>query len=103
MTDDFGNAVAFTNDTNGRPTRVADQAGSTRGLDITWGSDGRISTITDNTITSSARTIQYAYGTDGTLLSVTDTMAHTTSLTYTAGLFGPSLASEPDPWRRPIP
>jgi len=96
MTDDYSNALAFTYDGSGRLLRIADQTPSGRALDVTWGPDGRLSTVTDNI----ARTIRYGYGADGTLATVTDPLSHVTTNAYVAGRFGPMLASVRDHWNR---
>ncbi|HEV2719128.1 MAG TPA: DUF6531 domain-containing protein, partial [Thermoanaerobaculia bacterium] len=48
MTDDFGNALTFTYDVNGRVQTIADASGSTRSLSVTWNPQGRIADISDS-------------------------------------------------------
>jgi len=77
---------------------VQDDAGSGRSLAVTWGTNGRIATLTD----SAGRTVSYGYDTNGTLTSVTNPKGHVTTLTYTAGRWGPLLTSMRDNWNRLI-
>jgi RHS repeat-associated protein len=96
MADDFGNTLAIAHDANGRVSQVADQAGSGRYLNITWGPAGRITSVTD----SASRTVSYGYGADGTLTSVTNPLNQSTAVAYVAGRLGPVLESIRDPWGR---
>ena len=71
LTDDYGNALTYTYDaTSGRLQRVSDASGSSRYLDVTWGPNGRISAVQDNT----GRIVQVAARTGG----VADTLQTTT-------------------------
>src|ERR1043166_2679237 len=49
MTDEFGNAVIFTYDGNGRVQTIADASGSGRSLSIAWNPQGRIADVSDST------------------------------------------------------
>lgn len=103
ITDEFGTAVTFTYDGNGRLQRAAESSGSGRFLDVGW-TGGRITSVTDN----GGRTVRYRYGTDGTLSGYDD--AITSSLpaeeamtySYTAGRTGLVLRDIRDRWARLI-
>jgi RHS repeat-associated protein len=84
--DDYGNTLNVTYDGAGRVQQIADAAGSGRYLNVGWGANGRISTITDN----SGRLIQYGY-TGNTLTTVTDAANRVTTYGYTTVRFEPLL------------
>jgi RHS repeat-associated protein len=94
--DEYGNALVYSYDTSGRLSRLADQTGSNRAFDITWGPDGRLSMVTDNI----GRSVHYGYGPDGTLTSVMDPLSHSTTNAYARGRFGPMLVFTRDHWNR---
>lgn len=105
LTDDFGNIITWTYDSAGRVQRVADSAGSGRYIDLTWGVDGRVNTLTDN----GGRQLKYYYDTsDGTLSGVADPTVsgnaslRSTKYTYAAGRFGKVLTRISDRWDRVI-
>ena len=104
MTDDFGNAVIFTYDGNGRVQTVADASGSGRSLSVTWNPQGRIADVSDSS--SPARHIVYTYGTDGTLTGVRDPITpsgqQSTSYTYISGRYAPVLSRIDDRWGRVV-
>jgi len=95
VADDFGNSLQYSY-TAGRLQQVADMAGSGRYLNISWGPDGRISTIQD----SSGRSVQYTYTSQGALNTVTDAAGRASTYSYAAGRFGPILNQIKDPWNR---
>jgi RHS repeat-associated protein len=97
MTDDYGNALAFTYDGSGKLQRIADVASSGRYLNVFWGADGRISGVQD----SSGRQVQYAY-TLGALTAVTDAGNRVTTYSYSQGRFAPHLSRITDNWSRVI-
>ncbi|HEY3052050.1 MAG TPA: RHS repeat-associated core domain-containing protein, partial [Thermoanaerobaculia bacterium] len=78
--------------------RISDASGSSRYLDITWGPNGRISAIQDN----SGHVVQYTYNTNGTLASVTNPLGQVTTYTYVTGRFSPVLSQIRDHWGRVI-
>jgi RHS repeat-associated protein len=102
MRDEFGNALNYTYDANGRLERVADGAGSGRYVDVTWNPNGRIDAISD----SASRSLRYTYNADGSLAGVTDTVTPpgtlSTRYTYVSGRFGPRLQKVEDRWYRLI-
>jgi RHS repeat-associated protein len=98
IADEFGNALQFTYDANGRLQRVADAAGSARYLDIYFGADGRVSNIQDNT----GRQLQYFYDTSGALTSVKDPLNRIYTYTYTTVRLVPLLTRIADNWGRTI-
>lgn len=102
MADDFGNALAFTYDGNGRVQSVADASGSTRSLTVTWNPQGRIADVSDSS--SPARHIVYSYNPDGTLAGVRDPATpvgqQSSTYTYTSGRFAPVLSEIDDRWGR---
>ena len=105
LTDDFGNAITYTNDASGRIQRIADGAGSGRYVDVTWGADGRIASLTDN----SGRVLKYFYENgNGTLSSFSDPLvasdsaSRSTYYTYISGRFGAVLSRIADRWHRVI-
>jgi RHS repeat-associated protein len=105
LTDDFGNIITWTYDSAGRAQRVADSAGSGRYIDITWGADGRVNTLTDN----SNRQTKYYYDLSAGILSgVADPTVsgnaslRSTNYTYVAGRFGKVLTRISDRWDRVI-
>jgi len=104
MTDDFGNALTFTYDANGRVQTIADASGSSRSLTVTWNPQGRIADISDSS--TPARHIVYAYDADGTLTGVRDPVTpsgqQSTSYTYAAGRYGPVLQRIDDRWGRAV-
>jgi len=104
MTDDYGNALGFTYDGNGRVQSIADASGSSRALSIAWNPQGRIGDVSDSS--SPARHIVYSYNADGTLAGVRDPVTpsgqQSTSYTYTAGRFGPVLSRIDDRWGRVV-
>ena len=103
MKDEFGNAINYTYDANGRLQRVADGAGSGRFVDVTWNtSTGRIDSVTD----SAGRTVRYTYNANGTLTSVADAVTpsgqQSIYYTYDTGRFAPVLTLVKDRWQRVI-
>jgi RHS repeat-associated protein len=98
MTDDYGNALQWTYDGNGRVQHVQDQAGSGRSFDVFWGADGRVSSVRD----SSGRQVQYTYNASGALATVTDAASHVTTYSYFQGRFSPLLTRITDNWGRVI-
>ncbi|HYC92295.1 MAG TPA: hypothetical protein VEO54_24010, partial [Thermoanaerobaculia bacterium] len=96
IVDRYGNSVSYVYGANGRLSRVQDDAGSGRFLDIGWGASGRIATITDN----AGRVVRYDYAADGTLISVTNPLNQVKKFTYEPGRFGPRLTSIRDHWNR---
>ncbi|PYQ29652.1 MAG: hypothetical protein DMF56_11865 [Acidobacteria bacterium] len=105
VTDDYGNAITFTYDANGRVQRLADAAGSGRYVDVTWGPNGRIASVTDHT----GRTVKYFYeSAAATLTSVSDPIVssdssqRSTYYSYIAGRFGPAISRIEDRWHRVI-
>jgi RHS repeat-associated protein len=105
LTDGFGNVITWTYDSAGRVQRVADSAGSARYIDVTWGPDGRVSALSDN----SGRQVKYYYNvSDGTLTGVADpsvsgnSSLRSTNYTYGAGRFGKVLTQISDRWSRVI-
>jgi YD repeat-containing protein len=103
MTDEFGNAILYTYDANGRIQRVADGAGSGRYADVTWNAAGRIESVTD----SAGRTVRYGYDAAGKLMTVADAVTpsgeQSRYYTYEQGRFGaPQLARIEDRWHRLI-
>jgi RHS repeat-associated protein len=98
IVDRYGNALSYVYGANGRLSRVQDDAGSGRFLDVGWGASGRIATIADN----SGRAIRYDYAADGTLIAVTNPLDQVKRLTYVPGRFGPLLKSIRDHWNRVI-
>lgn len=107
-TDDYGNAITYTYDGNGRVQRIADSSGSGRYLDVVWGADGRISEVTDSF--TPARHVRYYYDSStGTLTSVAGPVetaassgARSAHYTYVNGRFGPLLSSITDRWDRVV-
>src|SRR5206468_1671139 len=91
MTDDFGNALTFTYDGNGRVQTIADASGSGRSLSVTWNPQGRIADVSDSSTPS--RHIVYSYNADGTLAGARDPVTpsgqQSTSYTYASGRYGP--------------
>jgi RHS repeat-associated protein len=104
MTDDFGNALVFTYDGNGRVQTVADASGSGRTLSITWNPQGRIADVSDSS--TPARHVVYSYNADGTLAGVRDPVTpsgqQSLRYLYTGGRYGPVLAEIADRWNRVI-
>ena len=98
IVDKYSNSLSYVYGANGKLSRVQDDEGSGRYLDIGWGPSGRIATITDN----SGRVVRYDYAADGTLIKVTNPLNQVKTLTYTPGTFGPLLASIRDHWNRVI-
>lgn len=103
FTDEYGNQITYTYDASGKLQRMADAAGSGRYIDVTWGGDGRIASLTDN----GSRILKYFYETgSGTLTSFSDPVAssdssqRTTYYNYVSGRFGPVLSRIEDRWHR---
>ncbi len=97
VTDEFSNTHTYTYDGNGRIQTIADSGDSGRSLTVTWGADGRISSIRDHT----NRQVQYGY-TQGALTTVIDAANRTTTYGYVPGRFGKILSQIKDPWNRVI-
>jgi len=107
MSDAFNNRIDYAYDTNGRLVEVVDAAGSGRKFTVTWGSDGRISSVNDSF--SPARYVKYHYDSvNGTLIGVDDpitaslTNEYATRYEYTPRRFGPLLYRITDRWNRLI-
>jgi YD repeat-containing protein len=98
MTDDFGNTLRWSYDGAGRVMRVADESGSGRSLDVTWGPNGRIADVQDN----AGRVVHYDYDVAGMLIRVVDPESRNTHYTYTTGRFAPVLALVRDHWNRTV-
>jgi YD repeat-containing protein len=100
--DEFGNAINYTYDHNGRVQRVADGVGSGRFVDVTWNAAGRISSITD----SAGRTVIYTYDAAGYLETVANAVTpaneYSTKYIYTPGRFKSLLSRVEDRWGRLI-
>jgi len=97
IADEFGNKLQFTYDANGRLQRMADVVPG-RYLDIYFGADGRVSTVSDN----SGRHVQYQYNTTGALTSVTDAANRVTTYTYVTVRATPQLSRITDNWGRVV-
>ena len=97
MVDDFGNTLTLTYASD-RLQRIEDSSGSGRYVDITYGGDGRISDVTDN----SSRNIHYAYNASGTMTAATNAANQSTAYSYVNGKYVPLLNSVTDPWGRNI-
>src|SRR5262249_47668416 len=95
ITDDYGNVLNLTYSA-GKLQQIADAAGSGRYLNVSWGPDGRISTVQD----SSGRSVQYAYNAQGALATVTNPVSQVTTYGYLTGRFGPILHTATDNWGR---
>ena len=104
MADDFGNALTFSYDANGRVQTVADASGSSRSLTVTWNPQGRIADVSDSA--TPARHIIYSYDADGMLASMRDPVTpsgqQSASYAYTAGRYGPVLSRIDDRWGRVV-
>jgi len=109
VTDRFGNSVIYTYDTTDpwKLTDIADSAPNGRHIHLTYGSDHRVSTVTDGTRTwtYSYSTAVYTPGVSGSLVQVTlpDNTAWSLSMTRTSQ----SLSSMPQQcpngqWADPI-
>lgn len=98
ITDEYGNALIYAYDTNGRLSRVTDGTGSGRFFDLTYGPNGHVSSIMDST----GRQVSYEYGVNGELTDVTDAAYRTMHYSYTQERFGPYLAQIRDNWDRVI-
>jgi RHS repeat-associated protein len=104
ITDDFGNALTFTYDANGRVQTVADASGSGRSLTIVWNPQGRIADVSDSG--TPARHVIYSYNNDGTFSGMRDPVTpsgqQSLTYTYTSGRYGPVLSRIDDRWGRTI-
>lgn len=103
ITDEFGNALQYTYDANGRVERISDTAGSGRFVDVTWNTTtGRISAVTD----SAGRTVRYTHDALGKLEGVVDAVTplgqQSSRYTYVQGRFSPLLSEVRDRWYRLI-
>jgi YD repeat-containing protein len=101
MTDEYGNAINYQYDANGRVQRIADGSGSGRYADVTWNpATGRIAAVTD----SAGRTVRYAYDAagrlDGVASAVTPQGELSSRYAYIDGRFGPLLSTVRDRWYR---
>lgn len=96
--DEFGNTLQYTYDGSARLTQISDLAGSGRSMTITWGANGRISSIQD----SAGRQVLYGYNPDGMLSSVIDPAGRVTSYSYGPGSYAPRLTQIKDHWNRVI-
>lgn len=103
LIDEYGNEIGWVYDTNGRLLKIEDRAGSGRYLEVTWGSDGRVASVTARSTSSPStayKSVQYTYDTDGTLATVVNPAGHITRYTYTPGRFAPLLNQVRDHWNR---
>jgi RHS repeat-associated protein len=105
FTDEFGNVITYTNDASGRLQRMADSSGSGRYVDVTWGPDGRLASVTDN----AGRALKYFYeNNDGTLTSYSDASVSADNTTrsafysYVPSRFGKVLSRVEDRWHRVV-
>ncbi len=99
MTDDYGNALNVTYDAvTGRVNQIVDASGTGRYLTVTWGPDGRISSIQD----SAGRLVQYGYNPQGALRTVTEPANGVTTYSYNPGRVSPLLGEIKDNWNRVI-
>jgi YD repeat-containing protein len=98
MTDDYQNALNFSY-SGGLLQQISDATGSGRYLNIYYGADGRISSVTDHT----GRTVEYEYNPgNGALITFTDAASRDTHYDYHTGRFAPLLSQIKDHWNRVI-
>ncbi|HET8798498.1 MAG TPA: DUF6531 domain-containing protein, partial [Thermoanaerobaculia bacterium] len=103
MTDDSGNSLVWSYE-KGRLTRIAYNPGGDpkslglRYVELTWGSDGRLSDVTDHT----GRSVHYDYDSAGRLAGVTNPLGQSTRYEYAAGRSGPLLRAIDDHWNRNV-
>ena len=95
--DEQGHQRTYTYGTGERLDRVTDETTGVY-LELTWGADGRIASISD----SRGRQIAYTYNGDGTLKTASDPAPRLTRYSYTAGRFGPVLTRIADHWDRTL-
>lgn len=103
VTDEFGSQLGYVYDAQGRLQKIEDRAGSGRYLDVVWGSDGRVSSVTARATSSPSsptKTVQYTFNPDGTLHTVTDPANRVSTHAYTPGRFAPLLYTIHDHWNR---
>jgi RHS repeat-associated protein len=96
IADDYGNALRFTLDATRRISRLDDDSGTGRSVELTWNPSGRLASVQDN----GGRMVIYSYASNGTLTGVTNPAGQTTTYTYEQRRFAPQLSSIRDHWNR---